>query len=80
MLFVRILVNIMTPIDHLAQIDQLCKDENGYCTVLKHNLMLTTNKIAFINANAIKRIIHIIKENIIKVSLVKYIIYFVILQ
>ncbi|VVC44778.1 Timeless protein [Cinara cedri] len=65
---IKILVNIMTPIERLVQIDQFCKDENGYSTVLKHNRMLATNKIAFNNVNAIKRVIHVIKENILKLS------------
>lgn len=57
----------MTPIECLVHIDKLFKDEIGCSTILKLNWLLTTSKIACVNLNVIKIIIHVIKENIIKV-------------
>lgn len=65
----------MTPIECLvpsigqhAEADIECTST----TILKLNWLLSTSKIAFANLKAIRRITHIIKENIIKVSCLMY--------
>lgn len=62
----------MTPIECLVPPIGQCVGENTECsgtTVLKLNWLLSTSKIAFANLKAIRRITHIIKDNIIKVSI-----------
>lgn len=59
----------MTPIESLMPVDNDAEEETGCSTIFKLNWLLSTNKVACANIKAIKRILQIIRDNIIKVSL-----------
>lgn len=60
----------MTPIESLMPVDSDTEEETGCSTIFKLNWLLSTNKVACANIKAIKRILQIIRDNIMKVSLI----------
>jgi hypothetical protein len=60
----------MLPIEYLIPANSMTNDEHGFATMLNLNWALATSKVACANINTIKRIIQIIKESSMKVSLI----------
>lgn len=60
----------MLPIEYLIPANQMANDEIRFATMINLNWALTTSKVACANINTIKRIIQIINESRMKVSLI----------
>lgn len=58
----------MSPSDALMAVRNGTEDGNRSSTVFKLNWLLAINKVECANMKAFTRIVHIIKENLMKVS------------
>lgn len=59
----------MTPIESLMPVDNEAEEETGCSIIFELNWLLSKNKVVCANIKAIKRILQIIRDNIMKVSL-----------
>lgn len=69
-MFYRILTSILLPIECLIDTRLSTNDEFERATIFNLNWVLSTSKIECANIKTIKRIIEILKESIMKVSLI----------
>ncbi|XP_050426271.1 protein timeless isoform X2 [Adelges cooleyi] len=67
-LLVKLLANIMMPIEFLVPTHQMISDEAGQATIIKLGWLLTSGKNAFVNKKAIKRVTQLICEKSAKVT------------
>ncbi|XP_050529066.1 protein timeless isoform X2 [Daktulosphaira vitifoliae] len=66
-LLVKILSNIMMPIECLIPTNHLIKNEADRATIIKLSWLLTSGKTAFVDKKVIKRIIQLIRDNSVKI-------------